>query len=85
MEKKNKHEPVGLTLTERLTRYQIVLKIPGKTEAAVNEVIKDLTQYNSWFTQLFKSITADKGSEFAVLSQMLDGWCDVYFMHPYSS
>ena len=83
--KKNKHEPVGLTLTERLARYQIVLKISGKTEAAVNEAIKDLTQDNPWFSQLFKSITADNGSEFAGLSKVLDGWCDVYFTHPYSS
>jgi len=83
--KKNKHEPVGLPITERSTHYQIVLKILDKTEAVVNEAIKDLNQDNPRLSQLFKSITAGQGSEFTGLSEVLNGWCDVYFTHSTSS
>jgi IS30 family transposase len=83
--KKTKGEPVVLTLTERLTRYQIILKITGKNEAAVKETMEFLYKNNPNFPKLFKSITADNGSEFAGLSQALQGLSDVYFAHPYSS
>jgi transposase, IS30 family len=83
--KKTKGEPVVLTLTERLTRYQIILKIAGKNEAAVKETMERLSIGNPHFPKLFKSITADNGSEFASLSEALQGLSDVYFAHPYSS
>lgn len=82
---KNKDEPALLTLTERLTRYEIILKIKGKHEAAVNEGLKQLTEDNPHFPLLFKSITSDNGSEFAGLSDCIQGLSDVYFAHPYSS
>lgn len=83
--KKRKGEPVVLTLTERLTRYQIAIKISGKNEVAVKEMMESLSKDNPHFPKLFKSITADNGSEFAGLSQALVGLSDVYFAHPYSS
>ncbi len=83
--KKTKDQPVLLTMTERLTRYQIVIKIQGKHEAAVNETIRSLSQDNPNFPHLFKSITSDNGSEFAGLSETLFGLSDVYFAHPYAS
>ena len=83
--KKNKSEPVILTLTERLTRYQITIKMAGKNEAAVKETMEHLSKGNPHFPKLFKSITADNGSEFASLSEALQGLSDIYFAHPYSS
>lgn len=83
--KKTKDEPVLLTVTERLTRYQIIIKITGKNEAAVKETMEHLSKDNPTFPKLFKSITADNGSEFASLAEALQGLSDIYFAHPYSS
>lgn len=83
--KKTKDEPVLLTVTERLTRYQIIIKITGKNEAAVKETMEHLSKDNPTFPKLFKSITADNGSEFAGLAEALQGLSDIYFAHPYSS
>lgn len=83
--KKTKDQPVLLTMTERLTRYTLVIKIQGKHETVVNETIRSLSQDNPNFPHLFKSITSDNGSEFAGLSETLLGLSDVYFAHPYSS
>ena len=51
----------------------------------MNETIERLSKNNPNFPKLFKSITADNGSEFAGLSEALQGLSDVYFAHPYSS
>lgn len=83
--KKDKEEPVLLTLTERLTRFQVIVKIEGKTEEAVSKTIQSMSINNQYFTSLFKSITSDNGSEFAGLSEALMGISEVYFTHPYSS
>ncbi len=83
--KKKKDEPVLLTITERLTRYQIILKIKGKYEEAVNEGLKQLNLDHPHFPQIFKSITSDNGSEFAGLTELIQDLSDVYFAHPYSS
>ena len=83
--KKSRDQPVLLTMTERLTRYTLVIKIQGKHETTVNETIRSLSQNNPNFPKLFKSITSDNGSEFAGLTEMLIGLSDVYFAHPYSS
>ena len=83
--KKTKGEPVVLTLTERLTRYQIILKMRGKNEGSVNETMERLSKGNPHFPALFKSITSDNGSEFAGLSEVLHGLSEVYFAHPYAS
>jgi len=49
----------------------------------LSEVINQLKkQYGPLFTQVFKSITADNGSEFSNLDNI---GIDVYFTHPYSA
>jgi IS30 family transposase len=83
--KKAKDQPVLLTMTKHLTRYTLVIKIQGKHETTVNEMIRSLSQNNPNFPKLFKSITSDNGPEFAGLTEMLIGLSDVYFAHPYSS
>jgi IS30 family transposase len=83
--KKTKDEPVLLTITERLTRFELIMKLDDKSEAAVNRAIGSISINNPYFIHLFKSITADNGSEFASLKEAVLGISDVYFTHPYSS
>ena len=81
---KDKHEPVLLTLTERMTRYELILKIEGKTDEAVKKALKPLMQTGK-AKEIFKSITADNGVEFVSLSEAVQDVADVYFSHPYTS
>ena len=74
-----------LTLDERLTRRRHILKISGKTKAAVAAGLDLLRQrYGANFSKVFKSITSDNGSEFSGLTAAFSEGC-VYFAHPYSS
>lgn len=84
---KSKSDNVVLTLVERITRKYIALKITSKTSFAVNEGIAYLKEYyGTKFSQVFKTITSDNGSEFAELSQIEnDTSIKIYFAHPYSS
>ncbi|VTS21618.1 integrase core domain protein [Streptococcus porcinus] len=83
---KNKHEAVMLTLIEKVTRYYITIKIPGKESDAVNNAINSLKEeYGYNFSKVFKTITSDNGSEFAKLNEYDDEETSIYFTHPYSS
>jgi IS30 family transposase len=85
--KKTKGEPVLLTITERKTRKEIIRKIPSKTSNAVLTALNLLAEEaGPLFTQAFKSITADNGSEFselAILERLVGP--KIYFAHPYTS
>ena len=80
-------ESVVLTLTEKKTDMYLALKILGKDSDSVMaamEVLKD--EYGEeYFAQIFKTITADNGSEFARLAELEESGVSVYFAHPYSS
>lgn len=84
---KSKDDNVVLTLVERVTRKYIAIKIDGKTADAVTTGMTYLKQYyGEKFSQIFKSITSDNGSEFAELAELeTDTTTKVYFAHPYSS
>ena len=71
-----------VTLAERKTRYYIALKLPDKKAATVEEgIVKLLSQFPS---QLIKSITCDRGTEFANWANIESRLsCDVYFADPY--
>lgn len=74
-----------MTLTERRTRKEFLFRISGKNTESINEMIQHLQEsYGPKFPLVFKSITADNGSEFAELNQILKE-TDVFFTHPYSS
>lgn len=79
-------EPVLFTAVEKVTRKYIVIKISGKTAAGVEEAINQLIEtYGSKFSEIFKTITADNGSEFSSLAKYESTGCKVFFAHPYSS
>ena len=81
---KDLNEPVLLTLTERLTCYELIIKIHGKNEQAVSKALEQLV-HREHSEEIFKSITSDNGSEFATLTEALSTGAEVYFTHPYSS
>lgn len=75
-----------LTLTERKTRNEHILKIDRKNAECVKQALQELKQtYGSTFSKVFKTITADNGSEFSELSHALDTDQEVYYAHPYTS
>jgi IS30 family transposase len=83
--RKTKDDEALLTLTERLTRKEIIRKIPGKNAASVMQALNTLiTEAGPHFSTVFKSITSDNGSEFSELST-LEPQTTIYFTHPYTS
>lgn len=84
---KKSNDSVILSLVERMTRKAFFLPIVSKTANAVNQAIAELRkQWGSEFELIFKTITADNGSEFSRLDQAVDEVkTDIYYAHPYSS
>ena len=84
---KTKDDEVLLTLSERMSREFLIIKIPDKTAASVMNAFKSLRkQYSEHWNDIFKTITTDNGSEFADLSQLEDiSKSLVYYAHPYTS
>ena len=80
-------ESVVLTLVEKKTDYYIAIKIPGKDAASVMIAMEVLREEygDKFFSKVFKSITADNGSEFSRLSELEAYGVSIYFAHPYSS
>lgn len=82
-----------LVLTERKTRYELILRSPGKTAAATVSCINRLEKIfgKSNFRRIFKSITCDNGTEFSAYPGIELSPIDnrprtkVYFCHPYCS
>ena len=81
-----KSDAVLLTLAERQTRFEVVLKLDGKDAQSVDHAILALQERaGDQFHRLFKTITSDNGSEFSGLHEALKDAVDVYFSHPYAS
>lgn len=88
-----KGSAVLLTLTERKTRKEIIRKLKDKTQSAVVRAMNGIERQmgKEAFKVVFKSITADNGSEFldyealeaSVFGQSLR--TRLYYAHPYSS
>jgi len=84
--KKGEEEPIVMTLTEWMTRYSLWIKARNYTAEAIQEAQEEvLVQFGERVGQVFKTITADNGSEFAQLHTLEPGKTKVYFTHPYSS
>lgn len=89
---KGKGTAVLLTLTERKSRKLIIRKLKDKTQRAVIRAINGLERQmgKEAFLAVFKSITADNGSEFLdheALERSVYGGSRsyIYYAHPYSS
>ena len=87
---KSKHSL--LVLTERKTRDELLFKLPEHTAAQVVLVLDRLEKkYGEAFSEVFKTITVDNGTEFSYCEQMEqsklhDGSrTKIYYCHPYSS
>ena len=60
-----------MTILERKTRNAIIQKIESKTAEAVTGALNRIRNiYGKQFSEVFKSITGDNGSEFADLSTL---------------
>ena len=70
------------TLAERKTRFYIAVKIPDRrAETMENALVSVLSAFPS---QLVKTITCDRGTEFANWRRIEERLhCDVYFADPY--
>lgn len=79
---------VIMTLVERVSRKSIYVLAANKTQAAVLKAIKKAyKKYGGDFSEVFKTITADNGSEFLNGEGIKQAsHCEnVYYAHPYSS
>jgi len=90
--RRNGKKDVLFTLSERMTREQIILKIDSATQDSILKALNKLEHnYGSYFREKFKSITLDNGREFldweSIEQSRLNGKKRtlVYFAHPYSS
>lgn len=83
---------VLFTLTERMTRQEIIMKLPNKETATIARALDKLERrYGSKFYKMFKCITFDNGVEFMGYKG-LEKSClrkkkrtEVYYAHPYRS
>lgn len=84
--KKGENEPAVVSITERKLRASIWLKVKNHTAEAVDEALNKLFgSLGDKCREVFKTITADNGSEFANLSRLEEKGIGVYFTHPYTS
>ena len=84
--KRGGKEAVVLSLLEKKTENYIAIRIPGKDADSVLNAMQSLREeFGVKFSQVFKTITVDNGSEFSAFSQVENWGCAVYFAHPYTS
>lgn len=84
--KKTKDDAVVLTLVERKLKMCLWIKAPDHSSASVTKAIQSLKEeYGEHFSDVFKTITTDNGSEFAELAKEETENTKVYFTHPFSS
>lgn len=87
LSKRNGKHHCLLTITERKTRFEIILRISSKSS---KEVVKKINQlklfFNKHYNKVFKSFSTDNGSEFDdFLGIIANSKTNIYFCHPYCS
>lgn len=91
---KKKSKATLLVLTERKTRFELVFKLPDKTDESVVAALDRIE--SRWgfelFRKVFRTITVDNGTEFSDVEGMQrssqkegEKRTHVYYCHPYSS
>lgn len=90
----NKGRACLLVLSERMTREEIIIKIPDKKSSSVIKALDRIEKKTGTraFREKFKSITCDNGTEFLDHQQMEQSYRNkrlrrtaVYYCHPYSA
>lgn len=78
---------VLFTLTERMSRKELIRKTPCKDSRRVQNAIKAIQEeLHGRFNDVFKNITSDNGAEFSELGKIEKEYAaKVYFAHPYWS
>lgn len=91
---KRKKGAVLFTLTERMTREEIIIKLPNKKAEEVGKALDMLEKiYKKEFSNKFKTITFDNGPEFRNWRRLEKSYdkrktklrTQVYYAHPYRS
>lgn len=85
--KQGKDKECLLTLTERKTRFEIVIKLNNKSSSEVIRAIKSIKDnLKGYSSEIFKSITTDNGKEFSHYEEIEEilGTM-IYFCHPGAS
>ena len=83
---KREEEPCAMTLVERKTRFAIWVKAADHTASSVQEAVRRVMNcFEGKVSDVFRTVTADNGSEFAQLTELTKQGTQVYFTHPYSS
>ena len=85
-----KSRAVLLTLTERMTRQEMIIKLPDRKAASVRAAFDQLEAATPDFRRKFRTLTTDNGSEFLryeELRQSIHGGIrfEIYYCHPYSA
>ncbi|MFQ9473711.1 MAG: IS30 family transposase [Oscillospiraceae bacterium] len=76
--KRGGKEAVVLSLLEKKTENYIAIRIPGKDADSVLNAMQSLRgEFGDKFSQVFKTITVDNGSEFSAFSQVENWGCAV--------
>lgn len=85
--KRNGKHHCLLTITERKTRFEIILRISSKSsDDVVNKINQLKIFFNKHYNKVFKSFSTDNGSEFAdFLGIISNSKTNIYFCHPYCS
>lgn len=78
--KRVESEPALMTLTERVSRMEIIVKLPDYRAETCRQALQDTI--DDYGAENFRTITFDNGSEFASLNQVQG--TGIYFAHPYS-
>ena len=78
--KRVESEPALMTLTERVSRMEIIVKLPDYRIETCRQALQDTI--DDYGAENFRTITFDNGSEFASLNQVQG--TEIYFAHPYS-
>ena len=79
-------ESVVFSLLEKKTETYLAFRISGKTSEAVMNLMNELhDEYGEHFSQIFKTITVDNGSEFADFAKVEKWGTKAFFAHPYTA
>ncbi len=80
-----------LVITERMSRHEVIRKIPERTQKAVVSALDKLEREANSIFKSMKTLTCDNGSEFLDAKALEQSAirkgkrCDVFFAHPFTA